>query len=134
MAAPHKMIDEYDCGCGACYRYRTDNIVYGKLHRTVKSPHNPWVGYLNRPGRRTVIYWRLSSGVKKLLYVEHDDSMFVVPMCVGEYVRDSDKSVATHYWAWDQSLAWEHTSLPIVCLSPYGVVGMLPGDLVFVDG
>lgn len=133
MAAPHKMIDEYDCGCDACYRHRTDNIVYGKLHRTVNSPHNPWVGNYNRPGRRTVIYWRLSSGPKKLLCVEPDDLMFVVPVCVGEFVRGRDRSNETPSWLWDQRLAWAYTSLSIVCLSPFGIVGMLPGDLVLVD-
>jgi len=133
MAVPHKMIDEYDCGCGACYRHRTNNVVYGKLHRTVKSPHTTLVGYPNQPGRRIVSYWQLSNGPKKLLYVEPDDLMFVVSMCVGEFVRGRDRSVETPHWVWDQSLAWAYTSLPIVCLSPFGVIGMLPGDLVLVD-
>lgn len=133
MAAPHKMIDEYDCGCGACYRYRTNNVVYGKLHRTVKSPSTQYKSYLSRAGRRTVSYWRLSNGPKKLLYVEPDDLMFVVPMCVGEFVRGRDRSSETPYWFWDQPLAWAYASLPIVCLSPFGVIGMLSGDLVLVD-
>lgn len=134
MTAPHKMIDGYDCGCDACYRHRTNNVVYGELHRTVKSPSTQLKSHLGQPGRRTVTYWCLSHGPKKLLFVEHDDSMFVIPVCTGEFVRHADRSIETPYWAWDRSLAWAYAYLPVVCLSPVGVVGMLPGDLVFAGG